>query len=129
MSKGHDFLQLYSEVAYQPAIYYTYIHNFVSLFLPFVAQNGKLKLENPKGEKEQFELDLKTVLFFATGLFFPPPAGFSKPPTIFFECASRYPRSNTCANSLYLPLIRPLLSFDEFAYIMAFSILNSAGFG
>ena len=78
---------------------------------------------------EEFNLDLKTVLFFVTGSFFPPPAGFSKPPTIAFQNATRYPRSNTCANTLYLPLFRPLQSFEEFAYTMAFSILNAAGFG
>lgn len=93
------------------------------------AQNGRLKLMNQAGEIEEFSLDFKAILFFTTGAPYPPPAGFAKPPTIAFQDNSPYPRSNTCANTIYLPSMKPLVSSEEFSYAMAFGILNAAGFG
>jgi len=99
------------------------------IFYYFAAQNGQLRLKNASGEMEEFNLDYKTLLSFTTGALYPPLAGFAKPPTLAFQDTSPYPRSNTCANTLYLPALRPLPSSEEFAYSMAFGILNAAGFG
>ena len=95
----------------------------------FADGHGKLKLLNTEGDVEEFSLDYKTILAFTTGASYPPPMGFVKTPMLAFQDATRYPRSNTCANTLYLPAMKPLPSSDQFAYDMAFGILNAAGFG
>ena len=107
----------------------SFMLSIIIINIYFAAQNGQLKLKNRTGEIEEFSLDFKTILFFVTGAPYPPPAGFAKPPTIAFQVTSPYPRSNTCGNTIYLPLIKPLVSSEEFAYSMAFGILNAAGFG
>ena len=99
------------------------------LFSYLIAKNGRLQLENGNGEIEDFDIAYGTILAFATGVPFPPPSGFVPTPTIAFQDSSPYPRSNTCGNTLYLPVGRPLLSQDQFAYCMAYGILNAAGFG
>ena len=89
------------------------------------AHNGHLKLKNQMGEVEELCIDLKTILIFTTGASYPPPGGFGTQPTIAFQDTSPYPRANTCANTIYLPLIKPLVSSEEFAY----SIAWHSGFG
>ena len=92
------------------------------------AKNGKLELVNG-GEVETFALECKTILEFATGSSRPPAIGFLSPPTISFQNNSPFPRSNTCTNTLYLSVARPLPTSDQFIYRMTYGILNAAGFG
>ena len=94
-----------------------------------VAENGQLQLLNRSGQMETFAISYNTILTFATGATFPPPSGFIPTPAIAFHAESQYPRANTCANTLYLTLQKPLPTSEEFAYCFAFGILNSAGFG
>ena len=106
-------------------IYHCYECSF-----PLASRDGKLHLLNDSGEMEEFSLNFGTVLEFATGAPSPPPAGFGMmKPTIAFHDMNQFPRSNTCANTLYLPVGRPLLSEDQFVYYMSYGILNVAGFG
>ena len=84
---------------------------------------------NANGDMEHFILDYTSILAFTTGASYPPPIGFSKKTTIAFQYNSPFPRSNTCANTLYLPAAHPLPSLEQFVYNIAFGILNAAGFG
>ena len=95
----------------------------------YIAQKGELQLMNPSGQLETFRITLATVLAFATGAPFPPPFGLVPNPSIEFQVNSLYPRANTCSNTLHLPLGRPMPSREQFAYYLAYGILNSAGFG
>ena len=76
-----------------------------------------------------FNTSYETILEFTTGASHPPPAGFIQPPTIAFHVENHYPKANTCFNTLYLPVKRPLTSCDTFIYSMVYGILNSARFG
>ena len=98
--------------------------NSSSLFR--LADNGKLQLLNTEQKVEEFHLDFNTILAFCTGASHPPATGFMKKPTIAFNFSSLFPLANTCANTLYLPLVK---SYEAFAYNMAFGILNAVGLG
>ncbi len=76
----------------------------------------------------QFQL-LPLFFFTFVGAFHPPPCGFISQPTITFHTENQFPKANTCTNTMFLPVGRPLLSRDQFVYNMAYGILNAAGFG
>lgn len=95
----------------------------------FAATNGNLLLRNYSGGEELFKCDFETILSFVTGATRPPPSGFQNQPTIQFHDEGPYPRTNTCANTLYLSVQQPLPRSEEYIYRLAFGILNSAGFG
>ena len=65
-------------------------------------------------------------MLFTTGMPIEPPLGFSHPPAISFHLVSDYPKSNTCVNTLYLPLSH--LTMEDFTY-MCYGISNDAGYG
>lgn len=97
------------------------------LFFFFVGKNGNLELEGADG-LEVFHIQYENIIEFSTGASRPPPAGFTSQPTIAFHVDNHFPRANTCTNTLYLPIKKPLSS-DRFLYSMTYGILNSAGFG
>lgn len=69
---------------------------------------------------------LEQVLIFATGASEIPPVGFHPSPEVRFWDDVR-PRSNTCANVLYLPLKSE--DYEDFKAFMDHAILNSPTFG
>ena len=99
------------------------IYHCHECLFPLASRDGKLQLLNDNGEIEEFSLNFGTILEFVT-------AGFEMmKPTIAFHDMNQFPRSNTCANTLYLPVGRPLPPEDQFVYYMSYGILNAAGFG
>ena len=70
---------------------------------------------------------LTDILIFATGAARVPPLGFSPRPGIQF-CLSKFPKANTCANILILPL-EYYQNYEQFKESMIFGILNSPAFG
>ena len=97
----------------------------VMFFTLSIADSGQLQLLNRSGELETFAISYNMILTFAN----PPLSSFILAPAIAFQAESPYPRANTCANTLHLPLQKPLPRSEEFAYCFAFGLLNSAGFG
>ena len=83
--------------------------------------------EEPNGE--DFVINIKTVLAFATGADHPPPMGFPNPPQIMFEVASdrTLPTASTCGPTIYLPL--SMSDPDRFCEKMDFAICCAQGFG
>lgn len=77
-------------------------------------------------DSEVTAVSLEELLMFATGLTAIPPAGITPPPRIEFSSDSRFPVSNTCANTLKLPLLE---SYSVFMANMDFGIQNAPGFG
>jgi hypothetical protein len=63
------------------------------------------------------------ILFFSSG--------YKVIPSITFlpemRLLSQYPKSNTCASTLYLPTIHK--NYDDFKQAVTFAVLNSKGFG
>ena len=88
------------------------------------------RTEFTKEHSASYSVTLPEILIFATGSNEIPPLGFRPKPQIYFWDEAR-PRSNTCANILYLPLHlqKDDLSYDLFKEFMDFSILNSPTFG
>ena len=66
---------------------------------------------------------------FVKGSTQPPPIGLQKPPKIQFHSDGPFPRANTCANMLILPVMQPMPDSGSYMYNLAFGILNTAGFG
>lgn len=87
-----------------------------------------LELCDKNGMKYMFKCQLETVLCFTTGAPRPPPCGLIPSATICFTHNEEYPMANTCANTLYLPVLKPLPTYEIFCYNMVFGMLNSAGF-
>ena len=86
-----------------------------------------MEIVAPDGNKQQCQITLNDIVAFATGAYAVPPVGFDPHPAIEFHMSSKYPRANTCANTLLLPL--KCESFDTFVYNFTFGVLNAAGFG
>lgn len=83
-------------------------------------------LENPG------VITLEDILFFATGCREIPPIGFEVEPSVDFQhsCGvddGRYPKANTCACSIQLPVAHN--TFSQFKDNMEFGIANGGGFG
>lgn len=74
-----------------------------------------------------FMFSLQDVLSFATGATTIPPLGFIPMPCLQFDDTHLFPRANTCANTLYLPL--QIENVSDFIFYMSFGISNTAGFG
>ena len=74
-----------------------------------------------------FKIAPHDILSFATGAASVPPLGFIPTPSLQFDDTSFFPRANTCANTLYLPLRS--MNIDEFIFYMSFGVCNAAGFG
>ena len=51
----------------------------------------------------------------------------SEEPIVSFQGNSPYPKSNTCANTIYLSTIE--MSHEKFLYYLVHGITNTAGFG
>lgn len=97
------------------------------LFLLATGSSGVLKLMHD-GKEEAFSLSFKMLLAFATGAPCPPPVGYSPQPSLAFSYnGNKYPKSNTCSNTIYLPMV--YTSIDDFCYYMAYGITNAVGFG
>ncbi|XP_069139550.1 G2/M phase-specific E3 ubiquitin-protein ligase-like isoform X5 [Argopecten irradians] len=75
----------------------------------------------------ELELNLSEVLAFTTGADSVPLLGFDPSPSITFTECGRFPRANTCAMEIALPL--NVTPFEEFKESMIFGIKNSPGFG
>ena len=80
------------------------------------------------------DITFPEVLFFSTGLKQVPPLGFNPQPQLRFlheaennGLQSMYPKGNTCACVLYLPVSHK--SFTSFMEAMNFGIRNAHGFG
>ena len=71
-------------------------------------------------------MTLLDVLKFATGAGTLPPLGFIPKPSISFHDHNGFPRGNTCANQIVLPLF---LNEDTFRRNVTYGILNACGFG
>ena len=56
------------------------------------------------GSTDTCHITFERILEFATGASKEPPIGFQPQPSISFQQSSRFPRANTCINTLYLPL-------------------------
>ncbi|XP_039457043.1 G2/M phase-specific E3 ubiquitin-protein ligase-like [Oreochromis aureus] len=77
-------------------------------------------------EEKATAVCLEDSMMFATGLTAVPPAGMTPPPRIQFLSVSPFPVSNTCANTLKLPICD---SYSIFKANMDFGIQNAPGFG
>ncbi|XP_025760309.1 G2/M phase-specific E3 ubiquitin-protein ligase [Oreochromis niloticus] len=78
-------------------------------------------------EEKATAVCLEDLMMFATGLTAVPPAGMTPPPPrIQFLSVSPFPVSNTCANTLKLPICD---SYSIFKANMDFGIQNAPGFG
>ncbi|KAJ8015932.1 hypothetical protein DPEC_G00001840 [Dallia pectoralis] len=77
-------------------------------------------------EEKATAVSLEDILMFATGLASLPPAGMTPLPCIDFLPDSPFPMSNTCANTLKLPLLE---TYSVFKTNMEFGLQNSPGFG
>ena len=91
--------------------------------------NGVVDVISPDGEQTEFHISFEDILAFTTGSPSSPPLGFQPAPSLSFITTSPYPRANTCSNTLNLPMLQPLVSFERFGYYMSSGILNAAGFG
>lgn len=86
-------------------------------------------------EESESELTLETVLSFATGCTQVPPLGFAPfVPSIAFlhdpesdGVKSKFPKANTCALKLYLPVEHD--KYVDFKQAVEFGIMNTKGFG
>ncbi|XP_033729584.1 G2/M phase-specific E3 ubiquitin-protein ligase-like [Pecten maximus] len=76
-------------------------------------------------EEETVALKFSQILQFCTGAKEVPPLGFSPQPTIAFW-DEKYPKANTCANTLVLPTTSK--RYKEFVGNIEFGILNAQGF-
>lgn len=86
--------------------------------------DGEVSLGTSESE-EQVLVTLVDILKFTTGAGSLPPLGFIPEPSIGFH-DDKFPKGNTCANQIILPLY---LDEEAFKYNVSFGILNSAGFG
>lgn len=87
------------------------------------AKSGVLKLAGNDGDIQTLTVTFEILLSFATGAPRPPPAGNKPMPTLAFEDQrSPFPRANTCSNTLYLSIAKPLPSPEVFAYNMAYGM-------
>ena len=77
-------------------------------------------------KEENFQMCLSDIMIFTTGVPTEPPLGFRHKPCIKF-CEGRFPRANTCINTLFLPTSHGGL--DDFTHSMCFAILNVGGYG
>lgn len=102
-----------------------------NVLLLYADEDGSMKGVSHDGVNTEFQITFNNILAFATGSPTKPPLGFIVPPALGFQTCSPYPRANTCANVIYLPLCTdgPQISFDKFVYFMTSGILNTAGFG
>jgi len=84
----------------------------------------------------QLALTLEEILFFSTGVKCVPPAGLSPQPSIGFlhdaelngnGDKSKYPKGNTCACRVMLPVTHD--TYQAFTEAVIFGIKNSHGFG
>ena len=77
-----------------------------------------------------YQITQPALLIFATGANEIPPLGLRPKPSLSFWNDVR-PRSNTCANILYLPLHlqNDDVNHDTFKELMDHAILNSPTFG
>ena len=98
------------------------MHNYFSGSTP-----NEFQCMDPKGVEQSFTIKLEDVLAFSTGAFCEPPLGFHPQPLIRFHDDCPFPKANTCANVLSIPLIHK--EANDFVYNMCFGILASAGFG
>ena len=58
----------------------------MSLFYLLVDyNNGTLEVKNPEGHKEKFNISLKTIMMFTTGMPEEPPMGFQPKPSLVFH--------------------------------------------
>ncbi|XP_031333130.1 G2/M phase-specific E3 ubiquitin-protein ligase-like [Photinus pyralis] len=82
-------------------------------------------LDSEGGESEA---TLADILIFITGADTIPPLGFPLQPKILFghETNSLYPKANTCALQLELPVVHS--DYDSFKKSMEFGILNCNDF-
>ena len=67
--------------------------------------------------KTEFKIGFDNILAFTTGSSSEPPIGFHPTPSLSFHSSSLYPRANTCANVLCLPLVQ--MSFENFVYFVS----------
>ena len=76
-------------------------------------------------------ISFEDILFFATGCREVPPIGFDVEPSVEFqhsdESPGRYPKANTCACCIKLPVVHQ--TYQEFKDHMEFGIGNGGGFG
>lgn len=79
--------------------------------------------------EEPFKIQFEDILTFATGAMVPPAIGFTTKPKIVFHEEGPYPCANTCANTLMLPIQKPMPDAEGYMYNIAFGILNTVGFG
>ena len=101
-----------------------YMHTYHSL----IDLQDCIELKDPRDETIcKFSITLEDILSFATGAKSVPPVGFIPSPSILFEQSSFFPRANTCANILFLPL--QVANDDNFMFYMSFGVCNTAGFG
>ena len=77
-------------------------------------------------QQEKFEIIISDIMIFITGVPSEPSLGFDHKPCLKF-CESRFPRANTCTNTLFLPT--DLKTSEDFVYNMCFAILNVGGYG
>lgn len=77
-------------------------------------------------------LNMADILFFATGCKSIPPLSFDPSIEFLHELEaggqpSRFPKANTCSNTLRLPVVHK--TYDSFKADMTFAIQNGRGFG
>ncbi len=88
--------------------------------------SGEVRAPDPSSEEKIFNISFSDIMEFSTGAPSKPPIGFLPQPSIKFV-GSRFPKSNTCSNILYLP--SAVGTKEDFFYSMSFGILNTCGFG
>ena len=98
-------------------------------FVPlcFMASDGKVQASNREGVPDIYDVMLNRVLMFAAGATVELPIGFLPKPTITFQCESPLPRTNTCTNTIHLPLEHK--EYEQFKYHILYGIFNDAGLG
>ena len=82
------------------------------IFISISEGNGVLKLPG----EDELSITYEMILSFATGAPPPPPVGYIITPSIGFHNQGPFPYSNTCSNTLYLPITQPPLSPEKFVY-------------
>ncbi|XP_065908980.1 G2/M phase-specific E3 ubiquitin-protein ligase-like [Dysidea avara] len=93
-------------------------------------QDGKQILEVTDSQtlmKNTFQVSLKLIMIFATGMAEEPPMGFDPKPSLRFHNDIPYARANTCSNEISIP--RQFKDYEDFAYNVTYGIANSMGFG
>jgi hypothetical protein len=83
-------------------------------------------------ERAETEVTFNDILFFASGCKVIPPFGIKLSLEFLHHAEknggmSKFPKANTCACILYLPVTHS--SYDKFKEALSFAFLNTRGFG